>query len=142
VTKRFTGWHFTAIIVGFFGVVIAVNITMAMFATRTFGGVVVENSYVASQEYNEWLEAARKQSRLGWEIKPRLDAQRRILVSVNVDKAKVSGFARHPLGRSPDLPLTFGGDLRSAQALPPGRWAIHLLVRHGKDEARLIEVVS
>jgi nitrogen fixation protein FixH len=142
VTKRFTGWHFTAIIVGFFGVVIAVNITMAMFAARTFGGVVVENSYVASQEYNGWLEASRKQSRLGWEIKPRLDAQRRILVSVNVDGAQVSGFARHPLGRAPDLPLSFGDDLRSAQALPPGRWAIHLLVRHGKDEARLIEVVS
>ncbi|MCF2514717.1 FixH family protein [Sphingomonas sp. G124] len=141
MTKRFTGWHFTAIIVGFFGVIIAVNVTMAMFATRTFGGVVVENSYVASQEYNGWLEAARKQSRLGWEIKPGLDAQRRVLVSVNVEGAKVSGFARHPLGRAEDLPLTFGDDLRSAQALPPGRWAIHLLVRHGKDEARLIEVV-
>jgi nitrogen fixation protein FixH len=142
VTKRFTGWHFTAIIVGFFGVVIAVNLTMAMYATRTFGGVVVENSYVASQKYNGWLEAARKQDRLGWEIAPSLDAKRRILVSVNVDGAKVSGFARHPLGREPDVPLSFGPGLRSAEALPPGRWAVHLLVQRGKDEARLIEVLS
>jgi len=142
VTRRFTGWHFTAIIVGFFGVVIAVNVTMAMFATRTFGGVVVENSYVASQHYNGWLEAARKQDRLGWEIKPTLDTQRRILVSVNVNGARVSGFARHPLGRAADVPLTFGSGRRSAEALPPGRWAIHLLVRRGRDEARLIELVS
>jgi nitrogen fixation protein FixH len=142
VTKRFTGWHFTAIIVGFFAVVIAVNLTMAMYATRTFGGVVVENSYVASQKYNGWLEAARKQGRLGWEIAPSLDAERRILVSVNVDGAKISGFARHPLGREPDVPLNFGHGLRSAEALPPGRWAIHLLVQRGNDEARLIEMLS
>lgn len=142
MTRRFTGWHFTAIIVGFFGVVFAVNMTLAMFATRTFGGVVVENSYVASQKYNGWLEAARKQSLLGWEIKPSLDAQRRILVSVNVDGASVSGFARHPLGREPDRPLSFGAGLRSAEPLPPGRWAVHLLVRRGNDEARLIEVLS
>ena len=52
MTRRFTGWHFTAIITAFFGVVIAVNLTMAVFATRTFGGVVVENSYVASQTFD------------------------------------------------------------------------------------------
>ena len=142
MTKRFTGWHFTAVIVGFFGVVIAVNLTMAMFATRTFGGVVVENSYVASQKYNGWLEAARRQGRLGWKIKPSLDEQRRVLVSLDVEGAKVSGFARHPLGREPDVPLSFGTGMRSAERLPPGRWAIHLLVQRDKDEARLIEFLS
>jgi nitrogen fixation protein FixH len=142
MTKRFSGWHMTAILLGFFGVVVAVNMTMALFATRTFGGTVVENSYVASQHYNGWLKAARKQDRLGWTIKPRLDRSRRVLVSVNANDVKISGFARHPLGREPDAPLTFGEGLRSAEALPPGRWAVHLLVRRGNDEARLIEVLS
>ena len=141
MTRRFTGWHFTAIIVAFFGVVVAVNLTMAMFATRTFGGVVVENSYVASQKYNGWLDAARRQDQLGWTIKPAIDRRRHVLVSVNVDGAAVSGFARHPLGREPDIPLTFH-QFRSTQALPPGRWAVHLLVRRGNDEARLIETLS
>ena len=141
MTRRFTGWHFTAIIVAFFGVVVAVNLTMAMFATRTFGGVVVENSYVASQKYNGWLDAARKQDQLGWKIEPSLDDRRHVRVSVSVDGVEVSGFARHPLGRARDVVLTFDR-FRSIQALPPGRWAVHLLVRRGNDEARLIEMLS
>ena len=57
--RRFTGYHMAAILVAFFGVIIAVNMVMATLATRTFGGVVVENSYVASQEFNGWLKDAR-----------------------------------------------------------------------------------
>ena len=145
MTRRFTGWHFTAIIVAFFGVVIAVNLTMAVFATRTFGGVVVENSYVASQKYNDWLEAAKRQQKLAWSIEPALDDQRRVTIALSIDGAQVNGFARHPLGREPDVPLTFvtsGAKARTANALPPGRWNIHLLVRRGVSEARLIETLQ
>jgi nitrogen fixation protein FixH len=145
MTRRFTGWHFTAIITAFFGVVVAVNLTMAVFATRTFGGVVVENSYVASQKYNDWLEAAKRQQQLAWTIEPALDEQRRVTIALSVDGAKVSGFARHPLGRETDVPLTFvtrGNWSRSVKPLPAGRWNIHLLVRRGESEARLIETLS
>ena len=144
--KPFTGRNMAAILVAFFGVVIAVNITMATFATRTFGGVVVENSYVASQQFNRWLAAARKQDELGWTVKPRLAAGRQVNVELSVDVTEVSGFARHPLGRAADLPLTFSrqpdGSYRSEQSLPAGRWAIHLQVRKGADEAKLIETLS
>jgi nitrogen fixation protein FixH len=145
VTRRFTGWHFTAIICAFFGVVISVNLTMAMFATRTFGGVVVENSYVASQKYNDWLAAAKRQEKLAWSVSPSLDVDRRVTIALSVDGATVSGFARHPLGREPDVALDFassGGRARSVQSLPRGRWMVHLLVRHGASEARFIEVLS
>ena len=145
MTRRFTGWHFTAIITAFFGVVVAVNLTMAVFATRTFGGVVVENSYVASQKYNGWLAAAKQQQKLAWTIEPTLDEQRRVTIALSIDGAKVSGFARHPLGREPDVPLAFVTDVKGAQSvneLPPGRWNIHLLVRRGESEARLIETLS
>ena len=142
MTKRFSGWHATAIIVGFFGVVIAVNMTMATLAVRTFGGTVVENSYVASQEYNRWLAAARKQDELGWTISPTLDEHRRVTVATSVAGVQITGFARHPLGRAADVPLKFGKGLRSDRPLPPGRWAIHLIVRKGADEARLIETLS
>ncbi len=145
MTKRFTGWHACAVLIAFFGVVVAVNLTMAVFATRTFGGVVVENSYVASQKYNGWLAAAKRQEKLGWTIHPELDGERRVSVSLSVDGAQVRGFARHPLGRAGDIPLTFafeGGALRSDQRLPSGRWDVHLLVSRGTDEARLIEVLQ
>ncbi len=141
MTKRVTGWHMTAILLAFFGVVVAVNLTMATLATRTFGGVVVENSYVASQKYNGWLAAARKQDRLGWTVEPRLDAGRHVVVKVSKDGTRLSGFARHPLGREADVPLTFDSAMRSTRPLPDGRWALHLLVRDGPDEARLIAVV-
>ena len=145
MTKRFTGWHFTVIITAFFGVVVAVNLTMAVFATRTFGGVVVENSYVASQKYNDWLEAAKRQQKLAWTIESTLDEQRRVTIALSIDGAKVTGFARHPLGREPDVPLTFitrGAQARTVNPLPAGRWNIHLLVRRGESEARLIETLS
>lgn len=142
MTKRFSGPHMAAILLSFFGIVVAVNFTMAMFATRTFGGVVVDNSYVASQKYNGWLAAARRQDQLGWTIKPRLDARRHVVLSASEVGVRVSGFARHPLGREADVPLMFGPELRSAQALPPGRWALHLLVRKGADEARFLELLQ
>ena len=142
MTKTFTGRHFTAIIVAFFGVVIAVNLTMATLATRTFGGVVVENSYVASQKYNDWLAAAERQDKLGWAVTPSLDRDRHVLLSANIAGAQVSGSARHPLGRADDIPLSFDNGLRSSRPLPQGRWTVHLTVRKGRAEARFIGNVS
>lgn len=140
-----TGWHATAALVAFFGVVVAVNLVMAMFATSTFGGVVVENSYVASQKYNDWLAAAERQSELGWKITTGVDDERRVTVALTVEGANVRGYARHPLGREPDVPLTFvaqQGGYRSLKPLPAGRWNVHLLVKRGNDEARLIETLQ
>ncbi|MDV3256515.1 MAG: FixH family protein [Sphingomonas sp.] len=143
--KRITGWHAAAALVAFFGVVIAVNLTMAVYATSTFGGVVVENSYVASQKYNGWLKAAERQRELGWTIVPALDSGRRVMVHHDLGAVEASGFARHPLGREPDVPLTFAaveGGLVSSEQLPAGRWKVHLLVRRGGDEARIIETLQ
>ena len=55
--RAFTGRHMAAIMVAFFGVVIVVNLLNARLASSTFGGEVVENSYVASQDFNRWLVA-------------------------------------------------------------------------------------
>ena len=50
----------------FFGVIIAVNLTMAAFATKSWTGLVVKNSYVASQAFNRELEQAKVQAARGW----------------------------------------------------------------------------
>ncbi len=50
----------------FFGVIIAVNLTMAVFATKSWTGLVVKNSYVASQAFNRELEQAKVQAARGW----------------------------------------------------------------------------
>ena len=144
--RPFTGRRMSVTLLAFFGVVVAVNLLMATLATRTFGGVVVENSYVASQRYNGWLAAARRQEALGWTITPALDAQRRVTVRLSVAGAAVSGVARHPLGREKEVPLHFapvgGNRFVSAVPLPAGRWEVHLLVRKNDDQARVIETLS
>ena len=54
------------IMIGFFGVIIAVNVGMARLAGSSFGGLVVGNSYVASQEFNGRLKQSREQVALQW----------------------------------------------------------------------------
>lgn len=152
MTRRFTGWHMLVILVAFFGTVIAVNVVMAVYATRTFGGTVVDNSYVASQEFNRWLAEARAQEKLGWMHHVALDASRHVTVSVSgadgqaLTAVTADAVARHPLGREADIPLGFAaagpGKLRSVKPLPAGRWLVHLTVRSGADEARLIVSLS
>lgn len=68
VAGTFTGRHMLMIMVSFFGIVIAVNFFMAYSATHTFAGLVVENSYVESQHFNEKLDAMRRQATLGWTV--------------------------------------------------------------------------
>ena len=148
---RFTGRHMAAILVAFFAIVITVNVTMARFAMSTFGGKVVENSYVASQHYNEWLERAAAQDRLGWEKTATLDASRHVLLTVRkqgsiLREVEASATINHPVGRTTPAALRFepaaGGVLRSVEPLVKGRWRLDLIVRHGADEARYREDVQ
>ncbi|MEO0062947.1 MAG: Integral rane protein linked to a cation pump-like protein [Pseudomonadota bacterium] len=137
VKRPFTGRHMTAILVAFFGVVIAVNVLMAHFATSTFGGIVVENSYVASQDFNRWLDEARTEKALGWTVHTgwRPDGKLAITATGPSAAATLTGMARHPLGRLPDVPLTFVADGKgtfvSDQKVPDGRWQLRLEMKDG-----------
>jgi nitrogen fixation protein FixH len=79
---RFTGWHMTAILVAFFGVVIVVNVGMARLASHTFSGVVVENSYDASQQFDRWLDEAAKEQALGWHAQVARQADGHVVVTL------------------------------------------------------------
>ncbi len=68
MTRTFTGWHMAAITISFFAVIIAVNLTLAVFASTSWTGLVVANSYVASQRFNQDAEIARQQQALGWQM--------------------------------------------------------------------------
>ena len=60
------GWHVLAILLGFFGTVMAVNIAMATLAIRTFSGIDGTDSYQHGLDYNKTLAEAAQQQRLGW----------------------------------------------------------------------------
>ncbi|WP_242123541.1 FixH family protein [Sphingobium sp. Sx8-8] len=144
--RRFTGWHMTAILVAFFAVVIAVNVLMATVAVRSFGGTVVENSYVASQKFNGWLAQARAQKKLGWRDAVALDDGRHVRLTLNRTGASVGAVAQHPLGRAADIPLRFRevrpGLYVSDHALPAGRWQVRFDLRHGGQAMHLLREVD
>lgn len=132
-TGPFSGRHAAILIVAFFAVVVAVNLVMARYATSTFGGVVVENSYVASQKFNGWLAEARREKALGWAAEVSRDAAGGVAVTMSgvpVTGITLTGEARHPLGRLPDRILTFArladGRFVSDAPLPKGRWKLRL----------------
>ncbi len=60
-----TGRHVLIGFVSAFAVIISVNLFLAYSAVRTFPGLEVENSYVASQEFN--VRKA-EQEALGWTV--------------------------------------------------------------------------
>lgn len=143
MTKRFTGWHMTAIFVGGFGIVVAVNILMATLAVGSFGGVVVENSYVASQNFNRWLDEAERENELGWGATVGRSGDGHLLVSTTGTPAGTQAAVelRHPLGKEDVVDLQLSSDgkggFTSTVPLPEGRWLVRLTLSNGGDELRL-----
>ncbi len=151
VKRQFTGWHMTAILVSFFLVVVGVNLVMARFAISTFGGTVVDNSYVASQEFNRWLDDAAAQRKAGWAATISLDHIRRVetlLTRPQGPEATLSltAVATHVLGREAPVKLVLfplGKDMwRSTQPLPTGRWEVRVEAVHAGSRARFQTVLG
>ncbi len=63
-----TGFKVLMIALGFFGVIVGVNIVLAWQAVATFPGIETASSYQASQEFDETRAA---QEALGWTVAPR-----------------------------------------------------------------------
>ncbi|MEM8811147.1 MAG: FixH family protein [Pseudomonadota bacterium] len=143
---QFTGRHMLLVMLGFFGVIIAVNLTMATIARQSWTGLVVKNSYVASQKYNEHLAAARSQKALGWKgaIGYRGAALEFTLFDqagnpVLLDNPSVS-FGR-PAFEAEDrtVDLTYLGDglYRLQSDLASGLWQVVVEGNHSKGSYRL-----
>jgi len=145
IRGEFTGRRMAIVMIAFFGVVIAVNLVMATLATSTFGGTVVDNSYVASQSFNSWLQESRDQAKLEWSEQTGLDSSGRLVSQLRapagpLDGAIVKARISHPLGRAPERVLALAsegqGRYRSSEAVPNGRWVVRLSVRRDGHEAR------
>ena len=144
-----TGRRVLLIFIAFFGTIMAVNFYMARQAIGTFGGVVVDNSYVASQQYNGWLAEARAQKALGWSQS--ITRAPSGIVSITLENslgesmhgAKISAVAQHPLGREKPIDLIFaektGGDYVAPTPLPAGRWQLRFTIEHGGSTKNIVE---
>ncbi len=74
--RKLTGRAVLLIALGAFAVTLAVNLLLAFTAVRTFSGVVVDNSYVASQSFDATRAA---QVALGWTVTLTDDTQAGVL---------------------------------------------------------------
>ncbi len=134
-----TGWHVLVMVALFFAIVIGVNITLAIFATGTFPGLVVKNSYVASQNYNAVLAEARAQSEKV--TGAQLTANTGVLEFRLADASgafwrnlDVTAFAGRPASDRDDRAIAFtqtGEAYRADAALPAGRWIVEVEARNG-----------
>lgn len=139
----FTGRHMLAIVLLFFGTIIGVNTVLVISATGTFPGLVVKNSYVASQNFNNTLAEARAQEATGWRME--LDVADGAIAVRLADRdgvplrgLEVTAAAGRPSTKAEDRTLMLGEDgdgYRAADALPPGLWEIAIEAR--RDGARV-----
>lgn len=137
--REFTGRDMAMVLVIGFGLVVAVNFYMAARAANSFGGVVVENSYVASQKFNGWLDKAQHSRALGWQAVVGRDAAGHLLVETSgvPEGALVRAELRRPLGDAGleliTLSRSDAGRYRSRAPLEQGRWIVRLEVSKGAD---------
>lgn len=133
--KLLTGYHVLAMILAFFGVIISVNFTMAWLASSSWTGLVVKNSYVASQEYNEKLNAARVQKERGWRMSfDYRDASFKVSMrKKNNDplilqklEMKIGRPAFQTVDRTVVLTHTGNGQYETPIDLEPGIWGFEL----------------
>lgn len=148
---EFTGRHMLFIMLAFFGTIIAVNLTMATFANRSWTGLVVKNTYVASQQFNDKAALARAQQALGWHgeltiadgmVRYRLTDRSGDPVSVET----VRMVFRRPVSEQGDRTLTLArdgtGDFAGTIEIADGGWIVEILTDIGQaDPYRQVERV-
>lgn len=131
----FTGWHMLAIILAFFGTIITVNFTMAYLATSSWSGLVVKNTYVASQQFNGKTAAIREMLATGIAGDLQVDAKGmryRLTLPGNtaVVADAVTAHFKRPVGVAQDfeLQLTPAGDglYLAETAVLPGSWIVEI----------------
>lgn len=134
--KELTGRKVLIFTVSAFAVVIGVNLTLAFQAVSTFPGLEVDNSYVASQEFNTARDA---QAALGWSVAADYDAAAELFtlrfededgVAVKVPEVGIT-IGRATSNRDDRAPrlLYYNGTFSAPMTLDAGYWTIRLFAR-------------
>lgn len=131
--KEITGTHVLVAFVLGFGIIISVNLTLAFNAVRTFPGLEVKNSYVASQAFEQ---TRRAQNALGWSVDAWVDGE---FLTLSFDKDgtvvqpviedAVFGRATH-VGADQTPEFGFDGAVfRAPVSAGPGNWNLRIKAR-------------
>jgi nitrogen fixation protein FixH len=139
--KPLTGGKVLFMLIAFFGVVIAVNATMAKLAIQTLPGTEVDSAYSASLAYENEIAAAHDQNARNWKVDAQIQRGPDGGATLQVEARDSSGlpmtglhFQGHferPADRRADQAVTLAevasGVYRgSAPLIGPGQWDLVL----------------
>jgi nitrogen fixation protein FixH len=139
---RFTGWHMLAIMLSFFGVIFAVNFTMAYFASSSWSGLVDKDTYVASQKFNERAAAMRAIAETGVKgvltvNSPNVHYALAIPGEGPVVADDVTANFRRPVGEHQDFSMALTpigpGEFTATHDIPAGQWIVEIIAKRGED---------
>ena len=128
---RFTGWHFLAVIVGFFGIVVATDTAFVIQAVRTFPGEVASTPYEDGLAYDRTLAQQQVQAKLGWRATASAEPDSvafevRDRKGAPVAHLSVTGELERPTTEAGKIALTFResrpGRYVAMATIPPGAW--------------------
>ncbi|WP_411036686.1 FixH family protein [Shinella sp. BYT-45] len=134
----FTGWHMAGVMVLFFGTIITVNLIMAWNASHSWSGLVVQNTYVASQQFNGKVAEAKALAASGIEGSLAIEDGR---IAYRIADAKgaplaaddVSAVFKRPVDERKDFTLVLEpagqGLFVAERAVPAGQWVVDISTR-------------
>jgi len=140
--KEFTGRHMAVLMGLFFGTIIAVNIALAIIANTTWTGLVVANSYVESQRFNEVTARRQQELDMGWQSRLTHDSSGLSIDLENRDGKPITGatvtaMVGRPAFEAEDRTVTFtengAGHYQVEIDLAAGIWMADIQVQssHG-----------
>lgn len=147
--RELTGKHVLFCLLGFFGVVFAINAVMIKAATSTFGGVETSSSYKAGLMFERDVARAVQQDALHWQVDGKLSRDRagEAVLDISARDAKGAPLAgltaqarlAHPaderLDHVIDLRPIGAGRFHGEAPARPGHWEV--IVDLYRGEARV-----
>jgi nitrogen fixation protein FixH len=133
MTKEIKGWHVATVFVLAFSVIISVNLVLAFNAVRTFPGLEVKNSYVASQSFDEDRTT---QLALNWDVSAELHGDELTLtilqdgqpVAPQIESATFGRATNVQQDETPEFEFD-GHTLRATVQGGKGNWNLRLRAR-------------
>lgn len=136
--RKLTGWHVLMIMLGFFGVIFAVNGVFLYNAINSFPGEDTKKSYLQGLNYNQTLAERTAQAELGWTAAAGVAGSELIFALNDAEGAALSSRRvvaqiRRAASKSGDveLILTYQGEGEYAgdiSGLEAGRWDVRISV--------------
>lgn len=135
--KQLTGRHVLFALFGFFGVMLLANGIFLYAALSTFNGLQNPNAYQEGINYNDRIEAARRQDALGWSHSVTLAKSGRVEIVFKdssgdpVSGLSVSGTIARPVSDRYTRELAFnevglGLYAVNVENIEPGSWIVSL----------------